>query len=81
MFESEEGDAFALYAKTGASANAYTSFDKSRLFSCSGQFQGVPLHFDAPGHPSLTSPPNGRKGAGDHQPGVKMYDDSPGSGG
>ena len=29
MFESEEGDAFALYAKTGANANAYTSFDRT----------------------------------------------------
>lgn len=29
MFENEEGDAFALYAQTGANANAYTSFDKT----------------------------------------------------
>ncbi len=29
MFENEDGDAFTLYAKTGASANAYTSFDKT----------------------------------------------------
>ena len=29
MFENEEGDAFTLYARTGASANAYTSFDKT----------------------------------------------------
>ena len=29
MFETEEGDAFTLYAKTGANANAYTSFDKT----------------------------------------------------
>ena len=35
MFESEEGDAFALYAATGASANAFTSFDKTcYLFTC-----------------------------------------------
>ena len=27
LFESEEGPAFTLYAKTGASANAFTSFD------------------------------------------------------
>ena len=31
MFENEEGDAFTLYARTGASANAYTSFDTRRL--------------------------------------------------
>ena len=29
MFENEEGDAFTLYAKTGASANAYTGFDRT----------------------------------------------------
>ena len=36
LFESEKGDAFSRYAKTGASANAYTSFDKTcYLFTCS----------------------------------------------
>lgn len=40
MFESEEGDAFAQYAKTGANANAYTSFDKTcYLFSCTENFE------------------------------------------
>ncbi len=35
LFESEELDAFEQYAKTGASANAYTSFDKTcYLFRC-----------------------------------------------
>ena len=29
MFESEQGDAFDLYAQTGASANAFTSFDST----------------------------------------------------
>ena len=39
MFESEEGDAFAKYAKTGASANAFTSFDQTcYLFSCTENF-------------------------------------------
>ena len=28
LFENDECDAFELYAKTGASANAFTSFDK-----------------------------------------------------
>lgn len=36
LFESEDLDAFERYAKTGASANAYTSFDKTcYLFQCS----------------------------------------------
>ena len=40
LFESEDGDAFAKYAKTGACANAYTSFDKTcYLFSCTQNFE------------------------------------------
>ncbi len=40
LFESEEGDAFSEYAKTGAIANAYTSFDfTGYLFSCSENFE------------------------------------------
>lgn len=40
LFESEDLDAFARYAKTGASANAYTSFDKTcYLFQCSDNFK------------------------------------------
>ena len=39
LFESEDGDAFSKYAKTGASANAFTSFDRTcYLFSCSNKF-------------------------------------------
>ncbi len=35
LFENEDCDVFKLYAKTGASANAYTSFDKTAyLFNC-----------------------------------------------
>jgi predicted Zn-dependent peptidase len=40
LFESEEGDVFALYAATGASANAYTSFERTvYLFGCTEQFE------------------------------------------
>ncbi|HHW45694.1 MAG TPA: insulinase family protein [Clostridiales bacterium] len=40
LFESEDGDAFSRYAKTGAYANAYTSFDRTcYLFSCSDRFE------------------------------------------
>ena len=40
LFENEDCDAFALYAKTGANANAYTSFDKTcYLFSCADHYQ------------------------------------------
>ena len=40
LFESEDGDAFTKYAETGASANAFTSFDRTcYLFSCSDKFE------------------------------------------
>ena len=40
LFESEELDAFELFAKTGASANAFTSFDRTcYIFSCSKNFE------------------------------------------
>lgn len=49
MFEKEYGDVFNLYAKTGASANAYTTFDRtSYLFSCTDRFDesfGILLDF------------------------------------
>ena len=40
LFESEELGAFERYAKTGASANAYTAFDRTcYLFQCSDNFK------------------------------------------
>ena len=39
LFENEDCDAFERYARTGASANAYTSFDRTAyLFGCSENF-------------------------------------------
>ena len=39
LFENEDCDAFAKYARTGANANAYTSFDRTAyLFGCSDHF-------------------------------------------
>ena len=39
LFENEDCDAFAKYARTGANANAYTSFDRTAyLFGCSEHF-------------------------------------------
>ncbi len=39
LFENEDCDAFEQYAKTGANANAYTSFDRTcYLFSCTENF-------------------------------------------
>jgi len=40
LFENEDCDVFELYAKTGASANAFTSFDKTcYLFSCTKNYK------------------------------------------
>ncbi len=40
LFENEDCDVFSLYAKTGASGNAFTSFEKTAyLFSCSENYQ------------------------------------------
>ena len=78
MFESEEGDAFALYAKTGASANAYTSFDKTAyLFSCSDNFKeslSILMHLVT--EPYFT-PQTVEKEQGIIGQEIKMYDDSP----
>ena len=56
LFESEELDAFERFAKTGASANAYTSFDKTcYLFSCSGNFkENLDILLDFVRHPYFT---------------------------
>lgn len=56
LFESEDLDAFARYAKTGASANAYTSFDKTcYLFQCSGNFESsLEILLDFVTHPYFT---------------------------
>lgn len=57
LFESEDLDAFARYAKTGASANAYTSFDKTcYLFQCSDNFEdSLEILLDFVTHPYFTA--------------------------
>ncbi len=56
LFESEELDAFQRYAKTGASANAYTSFDRTcYLFNCTGYFkENFEILLDFVRHPYFT---------------------------
>ena len=56
LFESEELDAFTRYAETGASANAYTSFDKTcYLFQCSDRFEAsLEILLDFVTHPYFT---------------------------
>lgn len=78
LFESEDGDAFAKYAKTGASANAYTSFDKTcYLFSCSDKFEeSFEVLLDFVQHPYFTQA-TVEKEQGIIGQEISMYDDSP----
>ena len=79
MFECEDGDAFAKYAKTGASANAFTSFDRTAyLFSCAGNFQeSLEILLDFVSRPYFT-PETVKKEQGIIGQEIRMYDDDPG---
>ena len=78
LFESEELDAFQRYAKTGASANAYTSFDRTcYLFSCTGHFkENFEILLDFVRHPYFTEE-TVRKEQGIIGQEIDMYKDSP----
>ena len=78
MFDNEEGDAFTLYSKTGASANAYTSFDRTcYLFSCSGNFyKNLEILLGFVGAPYFTEQTI-EKEQGIIGQEIKMYDDDP----
>ncbi len=78
LFESEDGDAFARYAKTGADANAYTSFEKTcYLFSCTDKFEeSLEILLNFVQSPYFT-PETVAKEQGIIGQEIKMYDDSP----
>jgi predicted Zn-dependent peptidase len=78
LFESEDGDAFARYAKTGASANAYTSFDATcYLFSCTQNFtQSLEILLDFVQSPYFTEK-TVQKEQGIIGQEIRMYDDDP----
>lgn len=78
LFENEDCDAFERYAKTGASANAYTSFDRTcYLFECSENFSAsLEILLDFVTHPYFT------QATVDKEQGIigqeiKMYEDNP----
>ena len=75
MFENEDGvDTFQRYAKYGASANAYTSFQKTAyLFSCTDNFkENLEILLDFVTHPYYTEAyPGAAKAVG------KLLGDSP----
>ncbi len=78
MFECEDGDAFLKYAKTGANANAYTSFDKTcYLFSCTDKFaESLEILLDFVQRPYFTKETVAKEQGIIGQE-IRMYDDSP----
>lgn len=79
LFESEEQDAFERFAKTGAAANAFTSFDRTcYLFSCSSNFEeNFRILLDFVQHPYFTEE-TVRKEQGIIGQEINMYDDDAG---
>ncbi|MBQ9941200.1 MAG: insulinase family protein [Clostridia bacterium] len=79
LFENEDGvDTFSRYAEYGASANAYTSSDKTAyLFSCTENFkESLEILLDFVSHPYFT------KQTVDKEQGIisqeiRMYEDNP----
>lgn len=76
LFESEEQDAFERFAKTGANANAYTSFDKTcYIFSCTDNVeQSLEILLDFVQHPYFTKE-TVEKEQGIIGQEIRMYDD------
>ncbi len=81
LFECEDGsDAFELFAKTGASANAYTSNTMTGyLFSCTDKFyDSLEILLDFVTHPYFTER-TVQKEQGIIAQEIRMYDDNPGA--
>ena len=78
LFEGEDGDAFEKYAVTGASANAYTSFDRTcYLFSCSERFyENLDILLSFVSSPYFT-PETVQKEQGIIGQEIRMYEDVP----
>lgn len=78
LFESEDGDAFSRYAQTGASANAYTSFDSTcYLFSCTDKlYDSLEILLDFVQSPYFTEETVAKEQGIIGQE-IKMYDDDP----
>lgn len=77
LFESEDLDAFARFAATGASANAFTSFDMTAyLFSCADRFsENLEILLDFVQSPYFTEE-TVRKEQGIIGQEIRMYKDS-----
>lgn len=80
LFESEDGDAFKKYAKTGANANAGTSYDMTcYLFSCTENFEeSLKILINFVQSPYFTKETVAKE-QGIIAQEIKMYDDDPSS--
>ena len=78
MFEDEDGDAFAKFAKTGANANAFTAFDRTcYLFTATEQLdESLDVLLGMVGHRYFTEQTIAKEQGIIGQE-IKMYDDSP----
>ncbi len=78
LFEGEVEDAFVSYSRTGANANAFTSFDKTAyLFSATENiYESLEILLNFVTHPFLTKE-TGVKEQGIIGQEIKMYDDDP----
>ena len=78
LFESQDEDAFARYARTGANANAFTSFDRTcYLFSCTENFgASLEILLDFVQSPYFTQETVDKEQGIIGQE-IRMYDDEP----
>lgn len=78
MFEDEDGDAFAKYAKTGANANAFTSFDRTcYLFTATQQLdESLDVLLGMVANPYFTEQTIAKEQGIIGQE-IKMYEDNP----
>lgn len=78
LFESEELDAFERFSKTGANANAFTSFDRTcYIFQCTGCFkENLEILLDFVKSPYFTEE-TVQKEQGIIGQEIRMYQDSP----
>lgn len=78
MFETPQGDAFDFYAKNGASANAFTSYDRTcYIFSATEKIDdNLDILLGAVGKPWFTKATIAKEQGIIGQE-IKMYDDSP----
>lgn len=79
LFESEDGDAFSRFAVTGASANAYTSFESTCYLFAAAQnvYESLEILLDFVQSPYFTEQ-TVKKEQGIIGQEIKMYDDDPG---